>query len=79
MSDIRWSGSIEQDADAIAFLFRQDYYEQKKMLKPEEIDDAKRNTAEVILAKNRDGRTGDFLLRFSPSITAFSNLEDTPR
>ena len=52
LSDIRESGSIEQDADIVAFLYRDDYYQQQKEGQPES------NVTELILAKNRHGSLG---------------------
>jgi replicative DNA helicase len=65
MSDLRESGAIEQDADAILFLFRQDYYQRDKH----------KGQCEVIVAKNRDGETGFVSLKFEPEHTRFSDVE----
>ena len=64
MSDLRESGSIEQDADVIMMLYREDYYN------PETEN---RNTCEVIIAKNRNGATGNVNLTWQPQFTRFKN------
>jgi replicative DNA helicase len=66
LSDLRESGGIEQDADVVAFIFRQDYYRQSVS----EYD----GLAHVIIAKNRNGPTGVVRLNFHPDTTTFSNL-----
>ena len=66
LSDLRESGSIEQDADIVIFLYRDDYYNE---------DSEKKNVAEVILAKHRGGSTGTVDLAWLPSYTKFANLE----
>lgn len=68
LSDLRESGSIEQDADIVLFLFREDYY-------AEEEDDANKNTATCIVAKNRHGSTGDVTIGWQGEYTRFSNVE----
>ena len=67
LSDLRESGSIEQDADIVMFLYRDDYYNQ---------DSEKKNVAEVILAKHRAGSTGTVELAWLGSYTKFANLEN---
>ncbi|MBL92950.1 MAG: replicative DNA helicase [Myxococcales bacterium] len=69
LSDLRESGAIEQDADVIAFLYREEYYLQEKT--PED----KLGTAELIVAKHRNGPTGVVNLRFFNNITRFENLD----
>jgi len=65
MSDLRESGAIEQDADAVMLLYREEYY------KP---DTEKKGVAEVILSKNRTGPTGNIELAFLRQFTRFENL-----
>ncbi|MEM8495216.1 MAG: replicative DNA helicase [Planctomycetota bacterium] len=68
MSDLRESGSIEQDADVVMMLHREDYYHRGD---PEHVDT---NEAEVIIAKQRNGPTGTVKLLFDGSTTRFKNL-----
>jgi replicative DNA helicase len=68
MSDLRESGSIEQDADVIMLLHREDYY---RMSEPDFQPD---NIAEVIIAKQRNGPTGTVKLTFLNKATRFANL-----
>jgi len=66
LSDLRESGAIEQDADIVLFLYRDDYYNE---------DSEKHNIAECIVAKNRHGETGKVELRWMPEYTQFSTLD----
>ena len=66
LSDLRESGAIEQDADIVMFLYRDDYYNE---------DSEKHNIAECIVAKNRHGETGKVELRWMPEYTQFSTLD----
>ncbi len=66
LSDLRDSGAIEQDADIVIFLYREDYYKE---------DTENRNVAECIVAKNRHGETGKVPLRWAPEYVTFSTLE----
>ncbi|WP_428388839.1 replicative DNA helicase [Mucisphaera sp.] len=68
MSDLRESGSIEQDADVVMMLHREDYYHRG------DEDYVDTNTAEVILAKQRNGPTGTVRLQFDGGSTRFNNL-----
>jgi len=66
MSDLRESGSLEQDADVVMFIYREEYY------KP---DTEKKAIAEIIVAKQRNGPTGSVELAFLKEYTRFMNLE----
>ncbi len=66
LSDLRDSGAIEQDADIVMFLYREDYYKEETENK---------NIAECIIAKNRHGETGKVPLRWMPEYTTYSTLE----
>jgi len=66
LSDLRESGSIEQDADIVMGLYRDDYYNE---------DSETPNIAECIILKNRRGETGTVQLRWTPEYTTFSPLE----
>ena len=66
LSDLRESGAIEQDADIVMFLYRDDYYNE---------DSEKHNIAECIVAKNRHGETGKVELKWVPEYTMFGTLE----
>jgi len=70
LSDLRDSGSIEQDADVVMFLYREHYYEQDQM--QIEIEDA-----EVIIAKNRAGQTGMIKMSWWPKYTMFFEPDDS--
>ncbi len=90
LSDLRESGSIEQDADMVWFVFREDYYVASREPKvPQGDDDTKTHDAhaawasemervhglaELIIAKQRHGATGKVRLKFEPKITRFSDL-----
>ena len=66
LSDLRESGAIEQDADIVIFLYRDDYYNE---------DSEKKNIAEVIIAKHRGGSTGTVDLAWMGNYTKFANLD----
>ena len=66
MSDLRESGAIEQDADIIMFIYRDEYYNQETTTRPGEAD--------VIVAKQRNGSTGTVPLSFQGEFTLFGNL-----
>ncbi|KGF10964.1 DNA helicase [Tissierellia bacterium S5-A11] len=67
LSDLRESGSLEQDADIVAFLYREGYYQQ-------EIEDSTKNITEVIIAKHRNGATGTIQLYFHGQWTRFVDM-----
>lgn len=69
LSDLRESGSLEQDADIVMFIYRDEYYNQK----PEN-----KGKAEIIIAKHREGPTGRVELGFNAKCTAFVNLAPLP-
>ena len=71
LSDIRESGSIEQDADIVAFLYRDDYYRREGEDSDEAVED---NTIEVILEKNRSGARGTVKLIFQKEYNKFSSI-----
>lgn len=66
LSDLRESGAIEQDADIVMFLYRDDYYNENS---------EKKNIAEVIISKHRGGSTGSIELLWLGNYTKFANLE----
>src|SRR2546425_4067634 len=72
LADLRESGALEQDADLVAFLYREEVYKspEERQSMPED----KKNVAELILAKQRNGPTGTVELRFVPSSMRFDNL-----
>ena len=70
MSDLRESGAIEQDADVVALLYREEYYAQDKT------PDSEKGVAELIISKNRNGPTGNVKLRFLPEMPSFKNISN---
>jgi replicative DNA helicase len=65
LSDLRESGSIEQDADVVMFIYRDDMYDE---------DSARANIADIIVAKHRNGPTDTISLHFEPALTRFADL-----
>ena len=82
LSDLRESGAIEQDADVVMFIYREEYYTERKEPSPGTEDYQKwqekmakiHNVAEVLVAKQRHGPIGKVNLHFEGSTTKFSNL-----
>ena len=88
LSDLRESGSIEQDADVVMFVFREEYYVSRKepsLTKVEEHQkwqdemDQVQGLAEVVIGKQRHGPTGTVRLQFQADITRFGDLADDRR
>lgn len=73
LSDLRESGSIEQDADVVAFIFRREVYRD-----PDDIPEDERGRAELIISKQRNGPTGKIHLAFLREYTRFENLLRQP-
>ena len=70
LSDLRESGAIEQDADVVMFIYRDDYYNKDTELK---------NISEIIVAKQRNGPIGTIQLAWLPEYTKFGNLDHSQR
>src|SRR5205085_3337722 len=85
LSDLRESGSIEQDADVVMFVFREEYYLSNKEPRPGSDEHTKwqlemaavHGKAEIIIGKQRHGPTGTVNLQFEAAVTRFDNLERT--
>ena len=72
LADLRESGAIEQDADMVCFIHRPEYYK----IKEDERGNSLIGVAEIIIAKHRNGATGDVRLRFKSEFAKFMNIED---
>ena len=70
LSDLRESGAIEQDADLVMFLYREKYYDHEKE------NDNNREDVDLILAKHRNGPTGELKLAFEKSVNAFTGISN---
>ena len=87
LSDLRESGSIEQDADVVMFVFREEYYLRNREPRPGSDEhfkwqaemEAVHGRAEVILGKQRHGPTGTVGLQFKADVTRFSDLAEDDR
>ena len=85
LSDLRESGSIEQDADVVMFVYRQAYYLERKEPRPATVDHAEwqakmnevSNLAEIIIGKQRHGPTGNIMLEFEAMFTKFKDLQNS--
>jgi replicative DNA helicase len=75
LSDLRESGSIEQDADVVLFIYRDDaYYSPEDWERRRPDEPYPEGNAEVIISKHRNGPTGEVTLRFDRRTTKFENL-----
>jgi replicative DNA helicase len=88
LSDLRESGSIEQDADVVMFVFREEYYVQRSEPSVTKVEDHQKwqdmmdqvaGLAEVVIGKQRHGPTGTVRLQFTAEHTRFSDLADDRR
>jgi replicative DNA helicase len=87
LSDLRESGSIEQDADVVLFVYREEYYLKNKEPKPGTVEYVQwqdqmsqvHGVAEILIGKQRHGPTGTVTLQFTPEFTRFSNLAAAER
>jgi replicative DNA helicase len=87
LSDLRESGSIEQDADVVMFVFREEYYLKNREPRAGTEEhfkwmaemEATHGKAELILGKQRHGPTGTVQLHFDANVTRFSDLADASR
>jgi len=83
LSDLRESGSIEQDADVVLFVYREEYYLTNKEPRPGTVEHEKwqgemndvHGKAEVIIGKQRHGPTGTVALHFDAQVTRFADLD----
>lgn len=73
LADLRESGSIEQDADIVLFLYREDYY--RSDVAEDKQDDIDANKTELIVAKNRHGATGTIEMTFDKEFTRFKSVD----
>ena len=85
LSDLRESGSIEQDADVVMFVYREAYYLEKLEPRPATVDHAEwqskmnevSNLAEIIIGKQRHGPTGNVMLEFEAMFTKFKDIQNS--
>jgi len=77
MSDLKDCGSIEQEADVVAFIYRESYYAMKDLTEVERLSrEMLQEEVEVIFEKNRDGRTGTIKLGYTAALSSFEDLPD---
>ena len=85
LSDLRESGSIEQDADVVMFVYRESYYIERKEPRPATVEHAEwqakmnevSNLAEIIIGKQRHGPTGNVMLEFEAMFTKFKDIQNS--
>jgi replicative DNA helicase len=85
LADLSESGSIEQDADVVMFVYREEYYLERKEPRPATIDHAEwhakmnevSNLAEIIISKQRHGPTGNIMLEFEAMFTKFKDTQNS--
>ena len=85
LSDLRESGSIEQDADVVMFVYREAYYLERKEPRPATVEHAEwqakmnevSNLAEIIIGKQRHGPTGNVMLEFEAMFTKFKDIQNS--
>ena len=85
LSDLRESGSIEQDADVVMFVYREAYYLEKLEPRPATVEHAEwqskmnevSDLAEIIIGKHRHGPTGNIMLEFEPMFTKFKDIQNS--
>jgi len=85
LSDLRESGSIEQDADVVMFVYRESYYLERKEPRPATVEHAEwqakmnevSNLAEIIIGKQRHGPTGNIMLEFEAMFTKFKDIQNS--
>jgi replicative DNA helicase len=83
LSDLRESGSIEQDSDIVMFIYREEYYLSRKEPPSGDVKHAEwqnklsqlYNIADIIVAKHRNGRVGNIQLHYDSQFSKFSNLQ----
>ena len=84
LADLRESGSIEQDADVVMFVYREAYYLERKEPRPATVEHAEwqakmnevSNLAEIIIGKQRHGPTGNVMLEFEAMFTKFKDIQN---
>ena len=85
LSDLRESGSIEQDADVLMFVYREAYYLERKEPRPATVEHAEwqakmnevSNLAEILISKQRHGPTGNLMLEFEAMFTKFKDIQNS--